>query len=123
MCAAPGRRRKSASTRNTWRCSPAGRRGRWGSTPTATTTGTVSAATSCRCRVPARAMTGGIAMTDLLDDFLVRAVLGGVGVALIAGPLGAFVVWRRMAYFGATLAHTSLLGVPLGLAPGLDVNA
>ena len=38
-----------------------------------------------------------------MDDFLVRALLGGVGVAVVAGPLGAFVVWRRMAYFGAAM--------------------
>ncbi len=51
----------------------------------------------------------------MLDDFLWRAALGGFGVALAAGPLGCFVVWRRMAYFGASVAHTALLGVALGL--------
>ncbi|MFO7765365.1 MAG: metal ABC transporter permease [Pelovirga sp.] len=50
----------------------------------------------------------------MLDDFLLRALLGGLGVALIAGPFGAFVVWRRLAYFGDTLAHSALLGVALG---------
>jgi zinc transport system permease protein len=49
-----------------------------------------------------------------MDDFLLRALLGGFGVALVAGPLGAFVVWRRMAYFGDALAHSGLLGVLLG---------
>ncbi|HOB61129.1 MAG TPA: zinc ABC transporter permease subunit ZnuB [Candidatus Competibacteraceae bacterium] len=62
-----------------------------------------------------------------MDDFLVRALLGGLGVALAAGPLGAFIVWRRMAYFGDTLAHSGLLGVALGAAlhinPGLGVIA
>ena len=53
-----------------------------------------------------------------LDDFLVRALLAGLGVAVITGPLGAFVVWRRMAFFGATLAHSALLGVALGLLLG-----
>ena len=53
---------------------------------------------------------------SLLDDFLVRAVLAGVGVALAAGPLGCFVVWRRMAYFGDATAHAALLGVTLALA-------
>lgn len=51
----------------------------------------------------------------LLPDFVWRALLGGVGVALLAGPLGCFVVWRRMAYFGETLAHSAFLGVALGL--------
>jgi zinc transport system permease protein len=55
-------------------------------------------------------------MTALLDDFLVRAALAGAGVALVAGPLGCFVVWRRMAYFGDTVAHAALLGVALALA-------
>ncbi|MEQ5835821.1 zinc ABC transporter permease subunit ZnuB [Marinobacter sp. NFXS9] len=50
----------------------------------------------------------------LLDDFFWRALIGGLGVALVAGPLGCFVVWRRMAYFGDTLAHSALLGVALG---------
>ena len=56
-----------------------------------------------------------INMDDVFGDFLVRASLAGLGVALIAGPLGAFVVWRRMAFFGSTLAHSALMGVALGL--------
>ncbi|HRF43679.1 MAG TPA: zinc ABC transporter permease subunit ZnuB [Candidatus Competibacteraceae bacterium] len=55
-----------------------------------------------------------------MDDFLMRALLGGLGVALAAGPLGAFIVWRRMAYFGDTLAHSGLLGVMLGIV--LNMN-
>lgn len=50
----------------------------------------------------------------LLPSFLLHALLGGIGVALLAGPLGCFVVWRRMAYFGETLAHGAFLGVGLG---------
>jgi zinc transport system permease protein len=49
----------------------------------------------------------------MLDDFIVRAALAGIGVALIAGPLGSFVVWRRMAMFGEALANAALLGVVL----------
>ncbi|MEZ5652383.1 MAG: metal ABC transporter permease [Burkholderiaceae bacterium] len=52
----------------------------------------------------------------MLDDFFVRAVIAGIGVALVTGPLGCFVVWRRMAYFGDTLAHATLLGIALALA-------
>ncbi|MFQ6016738.1 MAG: iron chelate uptake ABC transporter family permease subunit [Kiloniellaceae bacterium] len=55
-----------------------------------------------------------------MEDFLVRALVAGLGVAVIAGPLGCFVVWRRMAYFGATLAHSALLGVALGLLLGVN---
>ncbi len=50
-----------------------------------------------------------------MDDFLVRALLGGIGVAILCGPLGCLVVWQRMAYFGATLSHAALLGIALGL--------
>lgn len=59
----------------------------------------------------------------MIDDFLVRAFLAGVGVALIAGPLGCFVVWRRMAYFGDATAHAALLGVALALATDLPILA
>jgi zinc transport system permease protein len=59
----------------------------------------------------------------MLDDFLVRALVGGVGVAAIAGLLGCFVVWRRMAYFGNALAHSALLGVGLGALLGVDLTA
>jgi len=58
-----------------------------------------------------------------MDDFLVRALIGGAGVAAVAGPLGAFVVWRRMAFFGSTLSHSSLLGVALGFLLGVNLNA
>jgi zinc transport system permease protein len=51
----------------------------------------------------------------MLDDFFWRALVGGIGVALVAGPLGCFIVWRRMAYFGDTMAHAALLGVALAL--------
>ncbi len=58
-----------------------------------------------------------------MDDFLIRAFLAGIGVAVVAGPLGAFVVWRRMAYFGDTLSHSGLLGVVLGLMTGIGASA
>jgi zinc transport system permease protein len=51
----------------------------------------------------------------MMPEFLVYALLCGLGVALVAGPLGAFVVWRRLAYFGDTLAHSALLGAALGV--------
>ncbi len=49
-----------------------------------------------------------------MDDFIIRSFLAAIGVAVVAGPLGCFVVWRRMVYFGAALAHSALLGVALG---------
>jgi zinc transport system permease protein len=56
----------------------------------------------------------------LLDEFLIRAFLAGAAVALAAGPLGCLVVWRRMSYFGDTIAHGALPGVALGIALGFD---
>lgn len=58
----------------------------------------------------------------MLDDFFIRAVLGAVGIALSAAPLGCVVVWQRMAYFGETLAHSSLLGVALAFAFHISVT-
>lgn len=55
-------------------------------------------------------------------SFLFLALLAGLGVALIAAPLGAFVVWQRLAYFGDTLAHASLLGIALGLVLSINVQ-
>jgi len=55
-----------------------------------------------------------------MDDFLARALFAGLGIAVTMGPLGTFIVWRRMAYFGDTLAHSALLGVALGLLIGID---
>jgi|TARA_R110002072_G_scaffold2069_33_gene17510 zinc transport system permease protein len=56
----------------------------------------------------------------VLDDFFFRALLAGIGLAVIAGPLGCFIVWRRMAYFGETIANSALLGVALAFL--LDLN-
>ncbi|TCK01847.1 RNA-binding protein Hfq [Volucribacter psittacicida] len=48
-------------------------------------------------------------------DILFPAWLTGIALSCITAPLGAFVVWRKMAYFGDTLAHSALLGVALGI--------
>ena len=58
----------------------------------------------------------------MLDDFFIRAVLGGIGVALLAGPLGCFIVWRRLAYFGDTLSHSALLGVAMALLLNMNIT-
>jgi zinc transport system permease protein len=57
----------------------------------------------------------------MLPEFLLRGWLAGMAVAAVAGPLGCFVVWRRMAYFGDTLAHSALLGVTLGILLQIDL--
>lgn len=59
----------------------------------------------------------------MIEPFILRALAAGVGVAVIAGTIGCFVVWRRMAYFGDSLAHSALLGIALGLAVGISVNS
>ena len=64
-----------------------------------------------------------LAVRTMMDDFILRALLAGLGVAAISGPIGCFIVWRRMAYFGATLAHGALLGVALGFLFDVNVNA
>lgn len=56
----------------------------------------------------------------LLTDFVLMAIVAGCSLAVAAGPLGSFMVWRRMSYFGDTLAHSALLGVSLGLITGGD---
>ncbi|MCH2396444.1 iron chelate uptake ABC transporter family permease subunit [Oceanibaculum sp.] len=61
-------------------------------------------------------------ITTIMDEFFLRALLGGLGVAALAGPLGSFIVWRRMAFFGDTLAHSALLGVALGFVLGIDLT-
>lgn len=58
----------------------------------------------------------------MLDDFFTRAILAGVGVALVAGPLGCFIVWRRLAYFGDTLSHAALLGVALAFLFQINIT-
>ena len=57
-----------------------------------------------------------------LEPFLINAILAGFAVSLIAGVMGCFVVWRRMAYFGDSLAHSGLLGVALGFVVGMAYN-
>lgn len=66
-------------------------------------------------------VTAGITAT-MFDDFLFRAAVAGVGLALAAGPLGSFVVWRRMAYFGDATAHAAVLGVALAMLLSLPIT-
>ncbi len=56
----------------------------------------------------------------MLDDFFIRALIAGIGVAIVAAPLGCFMIWRRLAYFGDTMAHAALLGVALAVL--LDIH-
>jgi zinc transport system permease protein len=58
-----------------------------------------------------------------MEPFLLRAVAAGIGVAVIAGPIGCFIIWRRMAYFGDTMAHSALLGVAAGFVLSVNIAA
>ena len=58
----------------------------------------------------------------MFDDFFIRALIAGVGVAIIAGPLGCFVIWRRLSYFGDTLSHSALLGVTLAYSFSINIS-
>lgn len=57
-----------------------------------------------------------------MPDFLIFALIAAGSLACVAGPLGSFVVWQRLAYFGDTLAHGALLGVAIGLFAEINVT-
>ncbi len=57
----------------------------------------------------------------MFDDFFIRALVAGIGIAFVTGPLGCFVVWRRLSYFGDTLAHSALLGVTMAYTFDLNI--
>ena len=54
-------------------------------------------------------------MNAVFYDFFLHAMLAGIMLSVSAAPLGCFVVWRKMAYFGDAIAHSALLGVVIGL--------
>ena len=66
-------------------------------------------------------MKGKLRKINMLDDFFIRALIAGIGVALVTGPLGCFVVWRRLSYFGDTLSHSALLGVTMAYSFDLNI--
>ena len=57
-----------------------------------------------------------------MEDFILRALAASLGVSVIAGSLGCFVIWKRLSYFSDSISHSALLGVALGLATGLSIN-
>ncbi len=56
------------------------------------------------------------------EPFVMRALLAGLGLAVIAAPLGCFVMWRRMAYYGETVAQSGLIGIAVGLGLALNLT-
>ena len=61
-------------------------------------------------------------ITEIFAPFIIRALAAGLGLAAITGPLGCFIVWKRMAYFGDALSHSALIGIALGLALQLPLQ-
>ena len=57
-----------------------------------------------------------------MEDFILRAILAAIGISIIAGSLGCFVIWKRMSYFSESISHSALLGVSLGIASGLGIH-
>ena len=57
----------------------------------------------------------------ILDDFFIRALIAGIGIAIVTGPLGCFIIWRRLSFFGDTLAHSALLGVTIAFVFELNI--
>ena len=51
----------------------------------------------------------------MLNDFFIRALVAGIGIALVTGPCGCFIIWRRFSFFAGTLAHSALLGVTMAV--------
>ena len=58
----------------------------------------------------------------MFDDFFVRALIAGIGVAIVTGPLGCFVIWRRLSYFGDTLSHSALIGVTIAFSFSINIS-
>ena len=58
----------------------------------------------------------------MFDDFFIRALIAGIGIAIVAGPLGCLVIWRRLSYFGDTLSHSALLGVTLAYSFSINIS-
>src|SRR5712671_3500875 len=110
MSAAREMRSRSPRTPPSSSCSAAASRSRSRSTAIITTT-----ATGCRARssIP-------MGKRPIMDELFWRAVIGASVLGAVAGPIGSFVLWRRMAYIGASIAEMALLGVALGLILGID---
>ncbi len=51
----------------------------------------------------------------MLDDFLIRSLLAGTLMVLVAAPMGCLMVWQRLAFLADTLGHASVLGIALAL--------
>lgn len=53
--------------------------------------------------------------------FIGQGVIALLVLSFLTAPMGCFLIWRRMSFFGATLAHSALLGAVIGLLLGVGV--
>ena len=58
----------------------------------------------------------------MFNDFYMRALIAGIGIAIVTSSLGCLVLWRRLSYFGDTLSHSALLGVTLAYAFSINIS-
>ena len=58
----------------------------------------------------------------MFDDFFIRALIAGIGIAFVTGPIGCFIIWRRLSFFGDTLSHSALLGVAIALLFEINIT-
>src|SRR5262249_55277121 len=85
--------------------------------PCIITTTTISMV--CMTNISSTNMRTMITESTSMDELMLRALIGAVALAVALGPLGSFVVWRQMAYFGDTIAHAALLGVAISIISGV----
>jgi zinc transport system permease protein len=57
-----------------------------------------------------------------VEDFIINGLVAAIGISIIAGSLGCFVIWKRMSYFSESISHSALLGVSLGIASGMGIH-
>ena len=60
-------------------------------------------------------------MLEILEyDFMQRALIAGLFIAILASMSGTFIVLKRYSLMSETLAHSALVGVAVGLVAGYN---
>lgn len=55
-----------------------------------------------------------------MENFIINAIIASVAIAVLTGPFGCFVVWKKISYFGDSLAHSVIFAVALSVT--LNIN-
>ncbi len=58
----------------------------------------------------------------MLEDFIIRTIIAGILLSIVAGPIGSLIMWQKKAYFGDSLAHAAILGIALALFLDININ-